>query len=257
MKKTIKTASAHLNEILTALNLNRLDRPGIEDAINSLATFIKDNWKEISWATLKEISDNTSHFLKAKDLCSLVAILSGKNVKGFTLQDAYQSKTCLVLPCLDKKGNQHGYLAINRHHLGAKSHNQFRIKLSKEKADSILFAKMDEIVEKILKGKYRGANRQPLTYKWICGRWNMPSFCEIVKMQGFTSRRFFNELLPGAIERYAKSHLDFVQAVIDKNGKRWPNKSNLQEFVDRFSERIGNACSYDYDLRNACYREQH
>lgn len=250
MKKSIKTEYAHLNEIFTALNIDSLNKPEINAKINTLAVFIKDNWNEINWSTLKKINQNAHHFLKAKDVCSVVAIISGKPVKGYTLQDAFKSQAELVMPCLDKQGNQRGYLAINRHHLGSKSHNQFKIKLSKENADSILFAKMDEIVEKILKGKYRGANRQPLTYKWICVSWNMPSFREIVKMQGFTPRRFFNELLPAALERYGKAHPDFVQAIVDKNGKRWHNKSNLQELIDRFSERIGNACSYDYDLRN-------
>ena len=253
MKKSIKTEYAHLNEIFTALNIDSLNKPEINAKINTLAVFIKDNWNEINWSTLKKINQNAYHFLKAKDVCSVVAIISGKPVKGYTLQDAFKSQAELVMPCLDKQGKQHGYLVINRHHLGGKANSQFRIRLSKEKADAVLFSKMDEVVENILTGKYRGANRQPLTYKSICTRWNTPSFYNIVKMQGFTPRRFYNELLPSAIERYAKKHPDFVQAVIDKNGKRWANKSNLQEFVDRFSERIGNACAYDFDLRNASH----
>ena len=115
-----------------------------------------------------------------------------------------------------------------------------------------LVQEIDEVVANILTGKYYSDSpRRALTYAWICQRSNRPDFCQIVKMRGFSCKRFYKILLPQSLRKYGEAHPEFVEAVIQKNGKRWVKKSNLDEFVDRFAEKIGNQCAQDYYLERA------
>lgn len=237
--KTITIKSMPLASVLFVLNGHQHGESWLKPAVETLATFITSNWSEITYARIAEISANTVHCDNAEKACRSVSAKIQK------LSDLY--KTHVVLPVLGK--DRKDYLVIKRKALGQKANQKLNIRKPKVDADQALNKKMDQIVECIL--TRNGDKHVALTYKTICKRWNMPYLGDLVKMQGFTQRRFYNWLLPDAIRRYGQSHPDFVQAVIAKNGKRWAKKSDIDEFVDRFSERIGNACGYDSDLRCA------
>ena len=115
MNKSIVNKSTQLADLLTS-RANYDTHNWVEAAVNTLMNFLRGNHKTITMTMLKKVCRNAYHFDKAKDVCSIVALMNRKYVKGFTLADAYseKNKTHLVLPCRDKNNKRHGYLLINR-----------------------------------------------------------------------------------------------------------------------------------------------
>ena len=121
--KTINIDSKSLTELFVSFHsyIREYNKLGV--AVDTLINFLKDNYKTISRTRLEKICANAYHFDKVKDVCSIVALMNRKYVKGFTLRDAFskKNKTHVILPCVDKKNKRCGYLLINRDSFGQKS----------------------------------------------------------------------------------------------------------------------------------------